>query len=220
MMTLTMEAKPSVDGLPLDPDARLLAALRRGDEAAFVTLVDRYHDTMVRLATGYVRDRAVAEEVAQEAWLGVLEGLSRFEGRASLKTWIFRIVINTAKTRGVRESRCLPFSAFIDDEAEIDEPTVDPSRFKPTNHHWATRPESWDDLDEQLSSQAALAHIETALAELPERQRLVITLRDIQEMSAEEVCLVLDISETNQRVLLHRARAKVRSSLARFVGKD
>jgi RNA polymerase sigma-70 factor (ECF subfamily) len=201
----------------------LLAALRGGDEAAFVGFVRQYHPALVRLATLYVGDHALAEEVAQETWLGVLRGLDRFEGRSSLKTWLFSILVNRAKTRGQRESRSIPFSALWDPDAEPDEPAVEPDRFFPPDHpdwpgHWAAFPKSWDQVPEEaLLSQEALAVIQTAVAGLPPSQREVITLRDIQGWTSDEVCNVLNIGETNQRVLLHRARSKVRHALERYL---
>lgn len=194
-----------------------LVALRQGDEAAFGRLVERHHGAMVRLAMGYVPDRAVAEEVVQETWLGVLQGLDRFEGRSSLKTWIYRILINTAKTRGVREGRSIPFSALENPDEEGAEPAVEVERFKPTNHHWASPPDSWADLDERLHSQATRQVIDQVISQLPPAQRQVISLRDIQGWSAEEVCQMLGVSETNQRVLLHRARSKVRRALEQYL---
>jgi RNA polymerase sigma-70 factor (ECF subfamily) len=201
----------------------LLAALRGGDETAFVALVRQYHPALVRLATLYVGDPALAEEVAQETWLGALRGLDRFEGRSSLKTWLFRILVNRAKTRGQRESRSIPFSALWNPDAEPAEPAVEPGRFLPPDHpdwpgHWAAFPNNWDQVPEEvLLSQEALAVIQTAIAGLPPSQREVITLRDIQGWTAEEVCNVLNIGETNQRVLLHRARSKVRGALERYL---
>jgi RNA polymerase sigma-70 factor, ECF subfamily len=199
-------------------DARIVAALRRGDERAFALLVDRYHASLVRLALGFVRDRAVAEEVAQETWLAVVKGIGRFEGRSSLKTWIFRILTNTAKTRGGREARTVPFSALAGTD-EDGEPSVDPERFLEASHpqwpgHWASPPASWRELpEERLGARETLACARDAIAMLPEAQARVISLRDVEGWSAEEVCEVLGISEVNQRVLLHRARSKVRAAL-------
>ncbi|MFN8499645.1 MAG: sigma-70 family RNA polymerase sigma factor [Anaerolineae bacterium] len=202
-------------------DLALVMALRRGDEAAFVTLVNHYHASLVRVALTYVPDRTTAEEVAQETWLGVIQGVGRFEGRSSLKTWIFRILVNSAKTRGVRESRTIPFST-LEDSDSVDEPSVDPSRFHPADHargpnHWAIAPDSWADLDDVLASRITREYVERAIAALPPAQREVITLRDIEGWTAEEVCEALVISESNQRVLLHRARSKVRQALADYL---
>ena len=208
--------KPTADGL------RLLEALRQGDEAAFASLIDRYHTSLLRLAQMYVPDHAAAEEVVQETWLGVLNGLGRFEGRSSLKTWIFRILTNIAKTRGVREARSVPFSSMGNPDAEADEPAVEPERIWPADHprwpnHWAAEPQRWDVIpEERLLSKETLALIRNAIEALPTSQREVITLRDIDGWSSEEVCNALGLSETNQRVLLHRARSRVRRALERY----
>lgn len=208
---------------PSHDELRLVEALRRGDEAAFATLIEHYHTPLLRLATIYVSSRAVAEEVVQETWLGVLQGLARFEGRSSLKTWIFRILTNRAKTRGEREGRSIPFAALEGLDAEPGEPAVDPARFLPPDHerwpgHWVSFPQSWDDVPERrLLSQETRAQIATAIEALPPHQRTVISLRDVEGWSADEVCSVLSISESNQRVLLHRARSKVRQALERYL---
>jgi RNA polymerase sigma-70 factor (ECF subfamily) len=215
---------------PLAPEAsaedlRLLDALRAGDEAAFSELVTRYHGSLVRIAQIYVSSGAVAEEVAQETWLGVLNGLDRFEGRSSLKTWIFRILGNIAKTRAQREGRTLPFSA-LEDPARVPEPAVEPERFLDTEHprwpgHWASPPRSWSELpDERLLAAETRGRIEQAIGALPASQRAVISLRDIEGWTSEEVCNALGLSETNQRVLLHRARSKVRQVLEEYLGDD
>ncbi len=203
-------------------DAKLLQALRDGDEAAFAALVDRYHGPLLRLAMSFVPSEAVAEEVVQETWLAVLEGLKRFEGRSALKTWIYRILINQAKTRGIRESRSVPFSPLGASTEDADEPAVDPSRFRSTGYwadHWAEPPGAWDDdtPEKLLLSKEGLAQIEKAIEALPPTQRQVITLRDVEGLSSEEVCNILAISETNQRVLLHRARSRVRRALERYL---
>ena len=203
------------------PDAALIASLRAGDEAAFASLVDMYSAAMLRLARMYVKTQAAAEDVVQEAWLGVLKGLDRFEGRSSLKTWIFRILTNLAKTRGERESRSVPFSALAPDAAD-GEPAVDPDRFFPPGSDaaggWAAPPTPWEDVpEERLLSQETQQAVAKAIEALPEQQRTVITLRDVEGWTSEEVRNVLDITETNQRVLLHRARSKVRAALERFL---
>ena len=209
-----------------DDELRLLAALRDGDETAFVTLIDRYHATLVRLALIYTRSHAVAEEVAQETWLGVLQGLERFEGRSSLKTWIFRILTNRAKTRAQREVRSIPFSAVWMPADDPGEPAVDPDRFLPPDHprvpgHWASRPQSWDEVpEERLLQREARARIQDAIDALPPSQREVITLRDVEGWTSEEVCNTLGITETNQRVLLHRARSKVRRVLEQYLSEE
>jgi RNA polymerase sigma-70 factor, ECF subfamily len=200
---------------PSDPDARCLERLRAGDEAAFMELVERYHAALVRLARSFVSSRAVAEEVAQETWLGVLNGLDRFEGRSSLKTWIFRILVNRAKTRGERESRSVPFSSL---EGGDGGPSVDPDRFVEAGA-WASPPRSWEGEPEgRLLAGEARQVIDAAIETLPTAQRQVITLRDIEGLDAAEVVDVLDISDGNQRVLLHRARSKVRQALEDYLG--
>lgn len=199
----------------------LLDALRRGDESAFLSLVSMHYAAMLRLAQVYVGTRAVAEEVIQETWLGVLQGLDRFEGRSSLKTWIFRILLNRARTRAEREHRTIPFSALVT-AAEPFEPAVDPDAFRPPEDQypggWLTPPTGWDTLpEERLLSQETRQHIDEALTTLPAAQREVITLRDIDGWSSSEVCDYLGISEANQRVLLHRARTRVRRALADYL---
>ncbi len=199
-------------------EQRLVEALRLGDEAAFRSLIERYHATLVRLAEGFVGSQPVAEEVAQETWLGVLRGIDRFEGRSSLKTWIFTILTNRARTRGLRESRTIPFSALDLAGPGGDEPSVEPERFRPNGDPsaggWVSFPRSWDDRPEDaLVSRETRSELASAIAALAPAQRMVITLRDVEGWSADEVCNVLGISETNQRVLLHRARSKVRRAL-------
>ena len=198
-------------------DEEILAALKRGDERAFIELVELHQTLMLRVARRYVRSSAVAEEVVQETWLGVLNGLERFEGRASLKTWIFRILTNRAKTRGIRERRVVPFSSLAD-ASEDDGPTVEPERFEPKGArwegHWSSYPTRWSDLpEERLLAQELMEIARRTIDTLPPNQRTVITLRDIDGWDSHEVCDLLDISEINQRVLLHRARAKVRKAL-------
>src|SRR4051794_35134034 len=204
-------------------EAELVAALRTGDETAFVALVDRYHASLVRLARMYVRQPSVAEEVAQETWLAVLNGIDRFEGRSTLKTWLFRILTNRAKTRGEREARSVPFSAVADDGD--DEPAVSADRFQGPNGqypgHWAAPPASWETLpDVRLLSQETLRLVADAIELLPLAQRSVIRLRDIEGWDADEVCDLLGLSHGNQRVLLHRARSKVRAALERYLADE
>jgi RNA polymerase sigma-70 factor, ECF subfamily len=196
-------------------DEQILAALKRGDETAFVQLVEQHQGLMLRVALRYVRTRAVAEEVVQETWVAVLHGLDRFEARASLKTWIFRILTNRAITRAEREGRVLPFSSLGDDDG----PAVDPDRFRPPGAQWAGGWKVFPDAlpEERLLARETLSLIGDAIAELPERQHLVITMRDVEGWSAEEVCEALAISEANQRVLLHRARSKVRRTLEAYL---
>jgi RNA polymerase sigma-70 factor (ECF subfamily) len=201
-------------------ERRFLEQLRAGDESAFVELLRRYGPSMQRVAMMYVSSRAVAEEVVQEAWLGVFAGLHRFEGRSSLKTWVFRILTNTAKTRGEREGRSVPFSSLAGDEAD-DEPAVDADRFLGSDHrwagHWSSSPRSRDVPEERLLSGEARERIAAAIEALPANQRAVITLRDVDGFEADEACEILGVSEANQRVLLHRARARVRAALERYL---
>jgi len=178
----------------------------------------------VRLARLFVADQTAAEEVVQETWLGALRGLDRFEGRSSLKTWLFNILTNRAKTRAVRDGRTIPFSVLLD-AAEGDEPAMDPDRFHPLDHrlagHWVSRPQSWRELpEERLLARETRERLRAAIDELPPTQRTVLTLRDVDGWSAEEVCNTLEISETNQRVLLHRARSKVRRALESYLAKE
>ena len=205
---------------PSDEDA-LVEALRRGDEAAFAKLVDELNGPLTRLALAHVPSRAVAEDVVGDTWLGVIRGIDDFEGRSSLRTWIFQILLNIARTRGKREKRALPFSSLRRRDPEgRDEPAVEPSRFEgPRGEypgHWARPPVEWQAPEERLASEAARDVMLGAIAKLPERQREVLTLRDMLGYSAEEARNALDLSETNQRVLLHRARSKVRAALERY----
>jgi RNA polymerase sigma-70 factor (ECF subfamily) len=200
----------------LDDERQLLAALRVGDEQAFGRLVEQYHGSLLRVARTYVRTAASAEEVVQDTWLGVLRGLDSFRGDSSLKTWIFRILANQAKTRALRERRSVPFSALVADDGWS---AADEDRFLPEDHpewpgHWASAPASWRELPEQrLLAGETLECIRTAIEALPTAQRQVISLRDVEGWPAEEVCELLGLSDGNQRILLHRARSKVRAAL-------
>ena len=195
-------------------DHELVAALRAGDEAAFRELVALYHPMLVRVARAYVPTQTAAEEVAADTWLAVFEGIDRFQERSSLKTWIFRILTNKAKTRGMRERRALPFSAL-----ESDDSSVDADRFHGPEHpwpgHWAAAPQGFP--EERLLAAETLAVVERAIEALPPAQRAVISLRDVEGWSAEEVCNALTLSGTNQRVLLHRARSAVRKALEEYL---
>lgn len=208
---------------PAEPgDARLVAALRAGDEAAFLDLVARYQRSMVRVARLHVPSDAVAEEVVQETWIAVLRGLDRFEGRSSLRTWIFRILTNQAKTRGERERRTVPLSALVAEETGGDAPAVDPWRFRPADAptfagHWSDHPERWGDVEGRAIGTETRAVVATTLEQLPRLQRLVMTLRDIEGWPSDEVCKALGITPANQRVLLHRARSRVRAALERYL---
>jgi RNA polymerase sigma-70 factor, ECF subfamily len=200
--------------------AELVAALRARNEAAFAALVSELGPSMLRVARMYVSTRAVAEEVVQETWLAVLTGIDRFEGRSSLKTWIFRILANRAKTRGEREGRTVPFSSVAGADRDGDERAVDPDRFL-ADGHWASPPSGWADLPEnRLEGKETLAVVQAAIAALPEAQRAVITMRDVEGWSSEDVRNVLELSESNQRVLLHRARAKVRRAIEAYLEDD
>ncbi len=197
-------------------DGVLVDALRAGDEAAFAWLIDRYSPSLRRLARNFVSTDATADEVVQETWLAVITGIARFEQRASVKTWIHRILVNLARTKGVREHRSSPFSSFGAD-AEGSEPAVDPDRFVRSGAAvgaWAAPPSPWDEQpDGRLLAGETLSVVERAVDALPAGQRAVIRMRDLDGLDAGEVCNALGLSETNQRVLLHRARAKVRCAL-------
>jgi RNA polymerase sigma-70 factor (ECF subfamily) len=195
-----------------------LAALRAGDEAAFQSLIQRYHGPMLRLAMTYVGDRGVAEDVVQETWLTCLRSLDRFEGRSSLKTWIFGIAINIARSRRRKESRILPFASFWRrDGSEGSRPTVDQSRFG-SDGMWREGPHSWDNLPEsKVLGDETLQHVRSAIDALPPKQREVILLRDVAGFEAAEVSALLGISAANERVRLHRARAAVRQSLEEYL---
>jgi RNA polymerase sigma-70 factor, ECF subfamily len=194
----------------MEPDVELLRRLRAGDERAFVTLVERYNGSMLRLAASFVPSRAVAEEVVQETWLAVLRGLAAFEGRSSLKTWLFTILVNRARSTGVRESRTVP----VADAG----PVVDASRFGPGGA-WVLPPEHWiEEAESRVDAVKLNELLRSALHGLPPRQREVVLLRDVEELTSAEVCGVLSISEANQRVLLHRGRGKLRQVLEAELG--
>src|SRR5215471_3003579 len=206
-------------------DLYLIDQLRGGNEAAFEALIGRYAPAMLRLAMAYVGAWAVAEEVVQETWVGILEGLGRFEGRSSLKTWMFRILTNRAKTRAQREGRSIPFSSLEDMDTDHAEHEVDPDRFLPVDHrwpgHWVSFPSNWEEMPEdRILSQETCDCIKRAIEDLPPNQREIITLRDIEGWKAEETCAFLGISEVNQRVLLHRARSKVRGVLEQYFEEE
>jgi RNA polymerase sigma-70 factor, ECF subfamily len=203
-------------------EARLVEELRAGDEEVFVELVRLHSPTMLRVARLYVSSRAVAEEVVQETWLAVLTGVGRFEGRSSFRTWLFRILTNRALTRAATEGRSVPFSALSDEEVAADEPSVDENRFRGPGErfadHWTSSPQRWAELpDARLQSLETIAVVERAAASLPPAQRAVLVLRDIAGWGGNEVCEVLEISAANQRVLLHRARTKVRKAIERHL---
>jgi RNA polymerase sigma-70 factor, ECF subfamily len=204
------------------PDEQLVAALRAGDEAAFSAAVREWHSAMLRVARIFTPSRAVAEEVVQETWLRVLGALDRFEGRSSLKTWVFRILVNTAKTRAQREGRSIPFSA-LHDPARVPEAAVDPDRFLADDH--PHHPGGWESPPRELPEDRLIASetrdvLSDAIEALPSSQRAVISLRDVEGWSSEEVRNALDLSEVNQRVLLHRARARVRQALENYLAPE
>jgi len=197
-------------------DSALVERLRSGDEATFTCLVEDYHSVLMRLALAIVGSRGTAEEVVQDTWVAVLDALPSFEGRSSLKTWIARIAINRAKTRAVRDGRNVPLQ--FGEGAEGDEPSVDPSRFRAVGV-WAEPVETWDEAPEALLlRREARQRIEEGLQKLPSAQRAVVTLRDLEGWSSEEVCNALELSESNQRVLLHRGRSRLRAVLEQFLG--
>jgi RNA polymerase sigma-70 factor (ECF subfamily) len=213
--TLPASARGDSDGLAGTADAAcareedLVRRLRSGDEAAFAALVQRHHPAMVRLALGYVRSRAVAEEVAQDAWLGLLRGLDGFEGRASLRTWLFQIVVNRAISAGRREHRYV----LVDDRQLQDEDGAFSQ-----DGWWMTPPAHWaDQAVDRIAARDVADRIRDLIAGLPPGQRQVVTLRDVEGLPSREVCLILGITEANQRVLLHRARSRIRSLLEREV---
>jgi RNA polymerase sigma-70 factor, ECF subfamily len=213
-------ASPSRGAASCDRD--LVDALLSGDEAAFLSLVESHHGTMIRIARCYVSSQSSAEDVAQEAWTAVLEGLGRWEGRGSLESWIYSIVANQARSRGARESRMVPFSAF-GDPADDGGAAVGPDRFHPADHpHWPgwfRRPlDEWR--PDQLESREILDRIRTAIDALPPAQRAVITMRDVAGRQADEACAALGISDVNQRVLLHRARSRVRAVVERCLDAE
>lgn len=219
------------DSAPTDDEVSLVASLRRGDESAFMRLVERYQPAMLRLARIYVADQAVAEEVAQETWLSVLKHLDQFEGRSSFKTWLFHILVNGAKARGQRERRSVPFSALVSVDGadgafgDSDEPSVAPERFRPEGAQyaggWVSFPQSWEHIPEtHLASRETRERIMEAIERLPVNQRSVIRLRDVEGYSPDDVCAMLEISEANQRVLLHRARSRVRQALEAYFAEE
>ncbi len=208
------------DGKPLIPpnhkDSALIRQLLAGDEAAFLGLVNRHHGALLRVAKGFLPSGSAAEEVVQETWVAVLKGLPKFQGRSALKTWIFRILANRARTRARKEGRSVPVSSLGKLDAD-GKPAVDVDRFTTTGM-WARPPTEFGGTPDSFADRQEIrAQVESAIAELPTRQRLVITLRDLEGCGSDEVCNVLEISATNQRVLLHRARSKVRQTLEDFM---
>ena len=214
------DEEPGPGALSAEEQA-LVDGLRRRDEAAFVALVERYHSSLLRLARSFVATSEAAEDVVQETWMGVLAGIDRFEGRSSLKTWIFRILANRAKTKGVRESRSIPFSSLAAED-QPGEPAVDPTRFIEAGRSrgaWSAAPDTWEGIPEdRLLGGETRAVVDEAIAALSPTQQAVITLRDVQGLSSEETRDLLGLTEANQRVLLHRARSKVRARLEEYLG--
>ena len=205
-------------------DSDLVAALRSGDEASFARIVSEWSRPMLLLARGFVSTEASAEEVVQDTWLAVIRGIDRFEGRSSLRTWVYRILVNTAKSRGVREHRTLPWSSLGADEQG---PSLDPALFQgPAEGNpggWRTAPDAWPTetaVEGSVLAGEVRRELRAALDQLPERQRIVLTLRDVLGHTSEEVCGLLDITQANQRVLLHRARTAARLAIASYVGRS
>ena len=199
-------------------EAALVGALRLRSETAFIQLVERFQSSLIRVASTYVPDRSIAQDVVQETWIGVLEGIDRFEGRSSFRTWLFRILVNKAQRRGAQERRTVPFSVLTPDGADLFEPAVDPGRFRGPGEAysggWVAFPESWTpSVEELLISSEGQARLEMVIAELPETYRRVLTLRDIEGWPSGEVCRLLELTEGNQRVILHRARSRVRRAI-------
>jgi RNA polymerase sigma-70 factor (ECF subfamily) len=203
-----------------DSDAELIDRLRNCDEATFAWLIDTYSAPLLRLAVTFVQDASVAEEVVQETWMAVVTGIGRFEGRSSVKTWLFKILTNKAKTRALRERRTIPFSEF--DPGNGNEPAVDHDRFLPADHpqwpgHWSSAPQPWSMGPEGTAlDRETLAVLRRALEDLPRAQRVVVALRDVHGWPAADVCAALDLTEANQRVLLHRGRSRLRAVLERY----
>jgi RNA polymerase sigma-70 factor (ECF subfamily) len=196
-------------------EEQLVIALRNGDERAFATLIDRYHMSLTRLAMAHISDRTIAEEIVQETWLALVRGIDRFEGRSSLKTWLFRVLSYQVRQRLGIEQRSVPF-------AVLTSPTVDPARFLPDGHrlqgHWAEDLPSLDGTPEEVFlAQETMNRIATLIEKLPPRQRVVIVMRDVEGMSAGEVCDILSMNDGTQRVLLHRARATLREGIATYI---
>ena len=195
----------------VESDEELVVRLRIGDQDAFAVLVDRYHTRLTRFARSFTPRAELAEDIAQETWLGLLRGLDRFEGRASLRTWLFQICANRARTLAAKEGRLIPV-----DPTDPDAPTVDAARFGPEGM-WSQPPEPWLDAAAREQDAELVERVRVAITRLPESQQQVVTLRDVEGLAAVEVCRILDLTEGNQRVLLHRGRARVRALLEKEV---
>lgn len=216
-MSQAARSRPRSSGTTGGEERLLLGRLRAGERAAFAELVARHGGSLLRLATSFVKDRSLAEEVVQDAWVAALDGLDGFEGRSSLRTWLFHIVANKARTRIAREGRSVPFSALANPD-EGGDPAVSPDRFDEKGM-WREPPGRWSEENPERLAQGAetRAAIERAIAALPEAQRAVLTLRDIEGLETEEICNLLGVTVSNQRVLLHRARSKVRQALEKLM---
>lgn len=218
----TASSRTSASPVLAASDERIVAALRAGDERTFRELFERSHPMMKRVARTYVASDAVADEIVQDTWMAIVTGIERFEGRSALGTWMFSILINQAKSHSARERRALPFSSLT--PVDVEGPAVEPDRFQKDDDafpgHWATPPRPWQKPERRLLSLEVRRELKQALAQLPARQRLVVTLRDVEGLSAEEVRDLLDLSQENQRVLLHRGRSRLRTLLEEYVDGD
>jgi RNA polymerase sigma-70 factor (ECF subfamily) len=212
-----------VPGVKLPDDAVIVARLRARDEAMFAALLDAWSPGMLRVARTYVADEYAAQDVVQDTWLGVLRGIDSFESRSALRTWAYRILVNRAITRASRDTRVIP-AAALTPTAEDHGPTVDPARFRtgddPYPGHWRSQPERWPTPESEVLAQETRRYLAAALEQLPARQRIVVVLRDVEEYSSAQVCEILQISPANQRVLLHRGRAALRTALEERFAKE
>lgn len=215
LSTVPPARRPAGDGAAIGGEEALVSRLRAGDEAAFRHLLDLHHSNMVGLARGYVRSRATAEEVVQDTWLAVIEGIDAFEQRSALKAWVYAILVNKARTRAVRDGHMVALSEL---STEPDEPAIDAGRFS-QGGTWIDPPQAWDELtpERHAAGRELLAHMRSALDGLPPQQRAVIILRDVEGCDGDEACNILGISETNQRVLLHRGRTRLRSDMEKLL---
>ena len=210
-------------GVELPADAVIVARMRARDEVIFAALLDAWSPSMLRVARSYVADEHAAQDVVQETWLAVLRGIDAFESRSSLRTWVYRILVNRAISRSGRDARVIPLSS-LSPAAEDYAPTVDPARFRdgddPYPGHWRSHPDRWPTPESEMLAQETRRHLAAALERLPARQRIVVTLRDVEGCSSEQACEILAISPANQRVLLHRGRAALRAVLEERLAKE